>query len=380
MILRRIILVSSLALTQAAQASDCRQQGFASATERVPPLANFANQMVQADIDTAAGLADPIAAIAKLQENQYTMWHPKIDRGQPAGYYRVRCADSALYIALNDAIVKRVQTLVEPYRAKRQFLGTSRQQTQANTAVTGEAGLLNLLLLGNLNEAFEQEATTFLRNAIGDSQARGYFSEIYTIVDARLRHIEEFNGAYNAEYAKPVSQLLPIEQQATSKLAGLAGRLDPIRIEHTNFWLAKEKESYQQILAQKPMELGLLTGGMELATAREQLELAIGVALPKNQTAVRQHAEARGDSLVALNRHREATTYYKVARSLPGVSDKLENAQAVIDAADQERIATIQERAKLDIESMKKTDQEKQSFEDDTDALADELGIDLDDF
>ncbi len=370
------IALSAALLASTVQANDCFSRGYINASSRVPAPVQYADELLQASLAAARQESDAVAAIAKLQEYQFGMWHPDIPRGNPTGYYRVRCGNAALYSELNDAIAQRVEQLKASYRANRQLLGQPQQRTQANGTVGTGAGLLNLLLIANQHEQFEQEAARFLRKAIGDSEARKYFGVVYQIAGARQDHIRSLQEAYSSTYAKPVANLLPVELKALTALQGLPARLDPIRAEHVAYWLAKEEVSYNKILAQAPVKDALLGLTFELGTANSQLELALGIALPKDQDKIRQHAIKRGDALVALDRHEEASTYYDIA----GATEKLRQTQQVVAAANQQRLERMRKQSTIDIEKMKKTSEQRASFEEETDSLAEELGIDLDDF
>ena len=379
----RLIAFAAIALTvltasNSVLAADCRAPGrFGPGSEAiVPPLVRFADEILREDIAAARAMTDPIAAIARLQTNQFAMRHPRIAADNYLGWYRARCGKVWLYVELDSAIAARVQALREGYRERQQVLGDPEQRFQTNRSATEGSGLLDLLLAANLYDDFEAEAAAFLRRAIGDAQARQHFKTVTALATHRLQYLQELREAYGADYTVSITGLLPTETEAFTALPDLAARLDPIRAEHVRYWLNREAESFAVLLKNVPPPNALVTLPFDLGTATGQLELALQIAQPTDEAGVRALAERRGDELGGRGRHAEAAEYYDLA----GADTKALQSRQLVERSLQNRASELAKTVDPTLDALRKSPAERESFESETDALAEELGVDLESF
>jgi hypothetical protein len=170
--------------------------------------------------------------------------------------------------------------------------------------------------------------------------------------------------------------LLDFELAGLEKLRGIADRLNAYRDEHVQYWLSKEAQSFEAVKRNPPPASAALMLMPETGVALTQLEQAQKVALPDARAPIRAIGEARGDWLFGEQRYAEAKMYFEFA----GASDKQTNAARLAEeelaALSDQTIRKVQEQAK----GMLKSKEQTEAFESETDALAEELGIDLDDF
>lgn len=375
---RALLVVPLLLLAAPAAANRCTEPVRVGPrpADLLPPLASFADDLLQADLSAARNIQNPIAAIARLQQNEFDMHHPQAAPNNPAAYFRMRCAPRERYTAVQDAIRRRVDELAPGYRQQRQFLGSANPRIRSDNPDQASPGLLNLLLLSNQYDTFTGEAQSFLRSAIGDSEAARHFSAVAAIAQNRLDYLGRWEEAYASEYATGSLGLLPAEVAGLTALKNFQSHIDPLRAEHVAHWLQQEAASYQKLLNEQHDPANLMQLSFALRTAISQLELAQKIALPDQRPAIDQLAVERGDALMQLERFQAAVQYYDVADAQP----QRQQAQARLDAIGQQRVARVREQAERDILNMRKSADETRAFEEETDALAEELGVDLDDF
>lgn len=346
------------------------------ATDRLPPLANIAGGVIEENLVEAKS-RDLIQAIATLQQNQFSMVHPQASQAQRQyAFFQVRCASEDSYRALNDQIRARVRAAQSQYRKQRWFIGTPMDLISMH-AQDPAPGLLNLLVMANLYDEFEQEAVQFLNAAVGDNEAAAHFKSVNRIAESRRRFLTEWDERYtNTSYGAAGIGLLAEERAGLTKLENLEARLEPLREAHIEFWLQSEQQSFAELLARPSNDLLDLQGTMQADTAVEQLRLALNIARPAAKEPITTLAHERGQTLVDAERFTEAADYFKLA----GADAEADRAIAANNARLDARSAALTKSATELRDTMMKSDAERESFEDETDALADELGIDLDDF
>lgn len=345
--------------------------------DTVRPIAGLANGIIDADLAAASAATDPLQAIAALQKHQFDMAHPELPKDAPTTvFYRVRCAAPDRYEQLNDAIAKRVQANRKGYRDRAWFVGGGYGVLNPENPNTERPGLLNLLLMANLYEDFEQEARDFLTAAIGDAEADNHFDSLAQLAASRQRYLSRWDKDYSSDYAQGGVGLLPAERSGLSVLPGIAERLAPLRDLHVEHWLGKEDATFERLLATATNPAALINLQLGTATATEQLRLARSVARSKDVARINERAIVRGDTLMKRERFREAAEYYDFADAKP----QLARARAQEEARGEARIEKLTRSFEKQRDDMIKTAEEQEAFESDTDALADELGIDLDDF
>jgi hypothetical protein len=374
------LLAASLlpALAIANQCTEPLRYGPATG-DTVRPIAGLANGIIDTDLAAASRATDPLLAIATLQRHLFDMAHPELPEEAPTtGFYRVRCADPDRYEQLNGAIGKLVQSNRKAYRNRAWFIGGGYGVLDPEAPNAQKPGLLNLLLMANLYEDFEQEARDFLTAAIGDAEADKHFDTLAQLAASRLRYLSRWDMDYRSDYAQGGVGLLPAERSGLRALQDIEDRLAPLRDLHVKHWLGKEDATFERILASAPNPAALinLQLGADTATATEQLRLARSVARSKDVARINQRAVARGDGLMKRERFTEAAEYYDFA----GAKPQLARARAQEETRGEARIEKFTRGFEKQRDEMMKTADEREAFESDTDALADELGIDLDDF
>jgi hypothetical protein len=344
----------------------------------IAPIGTVANDVIDQALAAAQAEQDLLRALATLQNSQFSMLHPDAPEGaRQTAYFTVRCASADRYEALDEAMARRVQAVQDEYRRQGWYLGGNQLLPNfKGEYADGKPGLLNLLLIANRFEAFEQEAAQFLDRAIGDAMANEYFETINHIASVRRRELERWQSDYASEYARGGVGLLPRERDGITTLAGIEDRLAVRRDKHVTHWLDKEAEQFEKLLADAEAPRRLLAINLQSGIGADQLELALGLAREQDKARIIDRARARGERLARQERHDLAVPYFQLA----GDKQRLAAAQAAADASAAQRTENVRAAAEAAMGDIIKSDDEKAAFEDETDALADELGIDLDDF
>ena len=379
------VLLACCALHPAAvfAANACTEplQTGSRATDRLPPMASVADAVLDQNLARSKRTEDLAKAIAILQRNQFAMTHPQATGSQRiAAFVQVRCGSAAKYRALNSQIEQRVRAAQQLYRQQRWFISPDHNQLTLQAfenpeVVNPSPGLLNLMLMANLYDAFETEAKDFLKAAVGDDQASAHFTAINRMIQKRLRFLNDWDQRYTGSGQGGVG-LLPQEQAGFSKLKDLPQRLEPLRDAHVAHWIEREQETFTSLMAQPADKLLNLAAAAQQATAVQQLQLALTIARPDAKGAITALALRRGQTLSDAEHFDAAADYFKLA----GADAKAKQATAANNVRAERRAERLQQSASELRDSLFKSDAERERFESDTDALADELGIDLDDF
>ena len=165
-----------------------------------------------------------------------------------------------------------------------------------------------------------------------------------------------------------------------ARLPAIAKAIDAVRAEHVAHWLEVEKPRFaklrKELNSNTAQQAALLQIDTQTPIALAALEQARDVALPEDRSRIYARATQRGETLEAEGHIRAAEQFYRFAQ-LDARADALaQQADAEQERRSDEVIAEL-EKAK---DQFLKTDAEQAEYEEGTDALADELGIDLDDF
>ena len=327
------------------------------------PMAEIAPEILQADIEAGHNTNDPLKAIQHFQEHNFYMKHPDL----PAPSSLSRCAPPYMYRQLNDETVNVVNTLFEKYKSNRWFLSEDEIKNP---------GLLRLLLLSNQYDSFITEAEGFLLSAKDDAEAPQLFDRVHSLINRRLNTLLEMQKSLNNEYYSHGFGLLDIETQGLEFLSQAPVRIDALRQTHIDFLLGKEQKVFPKVKNNPPPENVLVLFNPDAMESLAYLERAIKVSIKEQQAPIIARAEMRGDDLVSDNRHREAIPYFELAMA----EEKLANSEVIVESETNALAEKTKQEAEKEIEGMLKTEKESKEFENETDALAEELGIDLDNF
>ncbi len=374
-----LLLTGSLLLAQPALANRCEEPTRIGprSTDVISAIGSVANGVIDQAIAAAATEPDLLEAVALLQENQFNMLHPDAPEDyRQTAYYSTRCADRGRYQALEDAIAQRVLGARERYRQQGWYLGASQPLLTPGRTAEQKPGLLDLLLLANRYDEFETEARRFLTKAIGDGEAAGYFEAIGNMASKRQRWLQQWRNDYAAPYAEGGVGLLATELKGLETLDRIPERLEPLREPHIDHWLSAEADSYAKLRASLPEKQRLFDLNLGAQTSVEQLRIALGIAREEDRERIITRARSRGEDLLTRSRPALAVDYFELA----GDTQRAARAQQAADDAAEARVAEVTRAAESLKGEVMKTEAEKASFEAETDALADELGIDLDDF
>lgn len=344
----------------------------------IAPIGTVANGVIDRTLAEAQGEPDLLRAVAALQKSQFSMLHPDAPEGyRQTAYFNMRCAAADRYEALDDAIAKRVLAVRDQYRQQGWYLGGSQLLPNSKGEYpAGKPGLLNLLLIANRFDDFEAEAERFLDKAVGDAMANEYFETVNQTASIRRRELERWQSDYASSYAAGSVGLLPREQAGIAALTNIEGRLAVLRDKHVAYWLDKESAQFKDLLAATKTPRPLLEIPMQSGIGADQLQLALGIARDSDRDKVLGRARARGETLSQRDRPDLAVRYFELA----GDQRRAAQAQTAADALAEQRVEGMRAAAEAAMGEIVKSDEEKAAFEDETDALADELGIDLDDF
>ncbi|MEM6710297.1 MAG: hypothetical protein AAF648_16065 [Pseudomonadota bacterium] len=340
------------------------------------PVATYADELIAGSLAAAAPLKDPLAAIYRLQEYLYSLRHPEIDKSR--GVFRLRCAGRSKYDRLQSAIDTRIDQLTETYRSNQWFIGNGDVSTLRDPATARtQPGLLELLLMTDRYDDFEREATAFLTSdaALNDRTAPKLFERIEIMIQHRQRELAGYRENYET-LGQSLVGLTTRESQGITRLPGLAERISALRTQHVAHWLSKEAESFEVVRAAAPRSTALFDLGLELETARTQLRNAMRVAGTEDDARLKALARDRANALLTLERPGDAAEYFELA----GLREQAEQAQADAQNRAERQSERLQQAAEETLLELQKTDAERAAFNQETDALADELGIDLDDF
>ncbi len=327
------------------------------------PMEQIAPSIIQADIEAGRSENEPLKAIQRFQDNNYYMKHPDL----PSPKAISRCAPPSMYRQLSDETAKVVSSIFEQYKSNRWFLSENEFENP---------GLLQLLMLSNQYDAFLAEAEKFLLSAKDDSEAPQLFKHVHKLIYARQNHLMQVQKSLNNEYYSHGFGLLDIEKQGFEILSRAPAQIDALRQEHIDFLLDKENNVFSKVKNNPPPENAMVLFNPDAMESITYLERAIKVSLKEQQAPIRARAEMRGDDLVSDNRHREAISYFEVAMA----DEKLAKSQAIVESEANEIAEKTERDVEKQIEGMLKTEEERKEFESETDVLAEELGIDLDDF
>ena len=327
------------------------------------PMAEIAPEVLQVDIDTGRNANDPLKAIQHFQKHNFYMKHP--DLSAPSSLSR--CAPPNMYRQLNDETAKIVNTLFQKYKSNHWFLSENEIKNP---------GLLRLLLLSNQYDTFLIEAEGFLLNAKDDAEAPHLFDRVHSLINRRLNTLLETQKNLNNVYYSHGFGLLDIETQGLEFLSQAPARIDALRQVHIDFLLGKEEKVFPKIKNNPPSENALVLFNPDAMESLIYLERAIKVSIKKQQAQIIARAEMRGDDLVSDNRHREAIPYFELAMA----EEKLAKSEIIVELETNALAEKTKQEAEKEIKSVLKTEKESKKFERETDALAEELGIDLDNF
>jgi hypothetical protein len=362
-----VILLSVVPLAAPAEYDVCRdpvlKYGASDSRETVSPMIDVAQRILEEDLAAGRAAQDPSTAVAHFVEHYFYMGHP--EAVAPASYSR--CAPAQMYQELSEAVGDVVDSVRDEYRRKHWYIGTKESK-----------GLLDMMLLANRYDEFEAEAVRFLRNAKDDPNAAKLFEQTIGLGTQRARELEQFQNALDSRSTTLTGGLglFDFELSGLDKLSGLANRLNAYRDEHVEYWLNKETQSFAAVKRNPPHASAVIAVVPETAVAMTQLEQAHKVARTDARAPVLAIGEARGDWLFGEQRYSEAKRYFEFAGATGKQTKAAKLSEEKIAELSDQTINKVQEQMK----GMIKSKEQKEAFESDTDSLAEELGIDLDDF
>ena len=327
------------------------------------PIKAVAPSILQADIDAAHNTADPQEAIQRLQKHSFFMKHPDV----PGATGISRCGPPAMYRQLSNETAKIVSTLSDKYRTNRWFLSESEHSNP---------GLLRLLLISNQYEKFLSEAENFLLSAKDDLEASALFDRVHRLMSSRQYNLMQMQKSMNTKEFSHGFGLIDLEKKGIEILSKSSERIDSVRQTHVNFLLEKENKTFAALKNNPPPKNSQILLHPDLAESLTYIERSLKVALDNMKAPIRSQAEMHGDELAAENRHQEAIPYFKVAMA----EEKLAKSKAIEASNFEARSDRTKRESKKELKDMIKTEKETEKFKNETDSLAEELGIDLDDF
>ncbi|MGI9325098.1 MAG: hypothetical protein ACR2PZ_07755 [Pseudomonadales bacterium] len=339
-----------------------------------PANAAVAGPILRADLAEGRSSSDPIAALRIYARNFYGL--KRTDMPGNSGWVSQRCGPAELYQELNQAAQTAVESVRKTYHDKRWFLSADQWLQQTNQ----QPGLLNLLLHANLYDAFEEEALAFLRSAKNDPTAAKLFSDTLGTIQFKTWQLTDYQK--RSSHAEGTLALIPAEQTGLKRLPGIIERINAVRAEHVAYWLKLEEPRFAKLHkelntneAQKAALLPFNTSA-ETPIALAALEQARDVALPENRPALFALGTKRGEVLEADGHLWSAEQYYRFAE----LEDRADAVEQRLNAQQEARGAKVIAELEKTKDKFLKSESERAAYEEDTDALADELGIDLDDF
>jgi hypothetical protein len=240
-------------------------------------------------------------------------------------------------------------------------------------------GALRVLLISNQYDEFIRYAFEY---AASELVERDIDYELNSMVRNRLAELKRMRDAGSEgslQYTDDRTPMLDEELAAFDKLAGFDARLRahlaPLYPEVTDYWLAEEARRHDEI-ARAPQD-SLLGRAMSMSDPAGALGKGIDrlIKHPNQVERLRAKARARGEAFMAKGQFAIARDYFEVADD----KDRLEQADTL--AKDQQDRESREFKTALqgDLERMQKSDEERATFQEDTDEMAREFGFDLDD-
>lgn len=239
-------------------------------------------------------------------------------------------------------------------------------------------GALSLYLISNQYDIFVDQAIAYAESELRE---RDIDRELNSIVQRRLYDLRMkrklSTRGRNEQYVNDLTPLLDSELAAFDKLsdfgARLAAHLEPLYPGLADQWLAEEVRYHKQFLATDAFFPQMALD----AKARGSLQDGIDRLQdhPILLERLRARANERGEAFVAAGRYEMAEGYFDVA----GNENQRARAEELADRQQAERVSEVTRGVEADIRKMQKSEDEKATFEQETEDMAAELDFDLDD-
>lgn len=251
-------------------------------------------------------------------------------------------------------------------------------------------GAMEYALHANQYERARQVQAPFLEGLLGRADAAARIEELQRLLASRAGDLAARNEQYELDYGwgklgNDTVGLLPEEAAGAAALKALREQVVAATEANIAYWLDQEAQAFNALQQAN----GMVAETMSANAAVETLKMAQRlVPLIKTGSAYREEpwysraaqyerdilalGEQHGDALMELDKPFAAREYYAFA----GADDKREAAQVLMEQQGEELQRSVRqsmEEGNTMFEAA--SEEEKKRFEDDADALADELGL-----
>jgi len=292
-------------------------------------------------------------------------------RGLFFGNYR--CLPTSFYEDAADR-VRSAATELAAQRMSRGYFLDERHEYGGDT----RDGALWLFLVSNQYDAFTEHAFDY---ATSEIRERDIDHELGDMVQRRLTALDrmrQYDSTAWRDLEDDSTQMLDAELAAFDKLADFDARLRahlaPRYPEITDFWLAEETRHHDELVRTGNKTMF----GLEMGAGAPVVALEEGVqrleAHPIQVERLTTRANSRGEAFMATGQYAIARDYFEVAGNSEAFARADELATDKMDRQAREVTTALE----ADVEKFQKTEEEKASFEKDTDEMAREFGFDLD--
>lgn len=293
------------------------------------------------------------------------------ERGSGLTYQSGRCLSSDVYRQVADKLGGVASKVAAQRVQKGHYLDESHSY-----GGDYEPGALRLLLDSNQYDEFRDHAFKY---AVSELPQRDIDEAVVALAESRIGRLERTRNAgasYEAlGYQNDLTPLLDQELVAFDKLAGLGeqlrAHLAPLYPKITDSKLAEEARNYENAIRTD----GIIPKGMMFGRAFHELESGISRLSehPKELARLRARASERAKELFEQEQYQPAEEYFEIAGNEVAAAESRRLAATQQDAM----LRKLEVAAKTDIEKMKKSDEERDAFQDEAAEMAAEFGLDL---